>query len=129
MIRSLFTPANYVFASLAALLPLHGAAARQHPRHSSPVVEPKRIAVEDHWSRVTAVLKRAFAKLERVKSLHTAAARQIDSADYALAQLLHDLRPAMALPTDVSGLRAILAEAERATQRSPYSRHASALAA
>jgi hypothetical protein len=59
------------------------------------------------------VITAALASFQRVKSLHAAAARQLDSADYALTQLLNDLRPAMALPADVSGLRAVLAEAER----------------
>jgi hypothetical protein len=54
----------------------------------------------------------ALASVQRAKSLQAAAARQLDSVDYALTQLIHDLRPAMALPADVSGLRAVLAEAE-----------------
>ena len=76
-------------------------------------VEPMGLTVEDCWRRATGVIAAALGSFQRVKSLHEAAARQLDSADYALTQLLNDLRPAMALPADVSGLRAVLAEAER----------------
>jgi hypothetical protein len=81
--------------------------------NASRAIEPVRLTVGDNWRRVTGVTIAALAGFERVKSLQEAAARQLDSADYALTQLLNDLRPAMALPADVSGLRAVLAEAER----------------
>ncbi len=71
------------------------------------------MTIEDHWRRATGVLAAAIAGVQRVKTLQAAAARQIDSADYALTQLIHDLRAAMPLPADVSALRAVLAEAER----------------
>ena len=71
------------------------------------------MTIEDHWHRAAGVLAAAVASFQRVKTLQAAAARQIDSADYALTQLIHDLRQAMPLPADVSALRAILAEAER----------------
>jgi hypothetical protein len=81
--------------------------------NASRAIEPVRLTVGDNWRRVTGVTVAALAGFERVKNLQAAAARQLDSADYALTQLLNDLRPAMALPADVSGLRAVLAEAER----------------
>jgi hypothetical protein len=81
--------------------------------NASRAIEPARLTVGDNWRRVTGVTRAALAGFERVKDLQAAAARQLDSADYALTQLLNDLRPAMALPADVSGLRAVLAEAER----------------
>jgi hypothetical protein len=87
--------------------------AREAPRRVEPAFTAARLTVEDHWTRATGIIIAALASFQRIKSLHAAAARQLDSADYALTQLLHDLRPAMALPADVSGLRAILAEAER----------------
>lgn len=132
MFRSLIAPAKLTVASLAALLPLPVATAPCARRDElRAVVEPARITAADHWARVTSVLRSAMQRLERIKDLHRTAAQQLDSVDYALTQLLHDLRPAMALPTDVSGLRAVLAEAERqgSAQRSPYPRHATALAA
>ena len=61
------------------------------------------------------MLTAAISSVQRIKTLQAAAARQLDSADYALTQLIQDLRPAMALPADVSALRAVLAEAERQT--------------
>lgn len=134
MFRSLIVPARLSLASLAALLPLQDAtASRARCDEAGVMVEPARITAADHWTRVTSVLRSAMERLERIRNLHRAAARQLDSADYALTQLLQDLRPAMALPTDVSGLRAVLAEAERqsSARRMPYPRHghAQALAA
>ena len=82
-------------------------------REAVRLVEPVRVSVEDHWRRAVGVVTVALESFQRIKSLHTSAARQLDSADYALTQLLHDLRPVMGLPADVSGLRAVLAEAER----------------
>jgi hypothetical protein len=111
MLRNVFaygTLAGSLWTSLA----LGGVPARA-PSDASRSVEPLGLAVADHWQRATGVITAALASFQRVKSLHAAAARQLDSADYALTQLLNDLRPAMALPADVSGLRAVLAEAER----------------
>jgi hypothetical protein len=86
------------------------------PREVARLAEPLRLTVEDHWRRATGVILAALASFQRVKSLNAAAVRQLDSADYALTQLLHDLRPVMGLPADVSGLRAVLAEAERSSR-------------
>jgi hypothetical protein len=111
MLRSLFaygTLAGSLWPSLA----LAEVPARML-RDAARAVEPMRSTVQDHWQRATGVVTASLAGFQRVKSLNAAAARQLDSADYALTQLLNDLRPVMALPADVSGLRAILAEAER----------------
>lgn len=87
-------------------------AARPVPR----LAEPALLGAGLQWQRATAVIEAALDGFERVKSLQAAAMRQIDATDYALARLIHDLRPAMALPTDVTGLRAVLAEAERTSR-------------
>jgi hypothetical protein len=115
MLRRLAMHKNVVLAGLSSLstaIALSEFSGRA-PRTATMVVEPAQLTIKDHWQRVTGVINAALESFQRIKSLHAAAARQIDSADYALTQLLHDLRPAMALPADVSGLRAILAEAER----------------
>lgn len=103
-------------STAVALHEISGRATREVVR----VAEPMRISAEDHWRRATGIITAALASFQRIKSLNAAAARQLDSADYALTQLLHDLRPVMGLPADVSGLRAVLAEADRkpAPQRS-----------
>ncbi len=111
MLRNFFaygTLAGSLWTSLAL-----GDVPARAPSAASRAVEPLGLTVEDCWRQATGVITAALASFERVKSLHAAAARQLDSADYALTQLLNDLRPAMALPADVSGLRAILAEADR----------------
>jgi hypothetical protein len=111
MLRNVFaygTLAGSLWTSLAL-----GDVPARSPSDAARSVEPLGLAVADHWQRATGVVTGALASFQRVKSLHEAAARQLDSADYALTQLLNDLRPAMALPADVSGLRAVLAEAER----------------
>ena len=112
MLRRIIIHVNLALAGLWATLALHGVPARV-PRETLRAVEPVRMTIEDHWRRATGILSAALASFQRVKALQTAAARQIDSADYALTQLIHDLRAAMPLPADVSALRTILAEAER----------------
>jgi hypothetical protein len=86
---------------------------RRAPREVPRAIEPALQTVGDHWQRAMQIVAAAQAGFKRVQRLQAEAGRQLDAADYALSQLLADLRPAMALPTDVSGLRAILAEAER----------------
>jgi hypothetical protein len=125
MLRRLFTYANLATAGLWAALALHDVPARA-PRATTRAIEPMRLTLQDHWRRATGVIVASLAAFERVKAFQAAAERQIDAADYALSQLLHDLRPAMALPADVSGLRAVLAEAERTA---PVRQRKAALAA
>jgi hypothetical protein len=111
MLRRFFaygTLAGSLWTSLAL-----GEVPARAPRHISRAIEPVRMTIEDHWRRAAGVLAAAIAGARHVKTLQAAAARQIDAADYALTQLIHDLREAMPLPADVSALRAILAEAER----------------
>ena len=111
MLRRFFaygTLAGSLWTSLAL-----GEVSARAPRDISRAIEPLRMTIEDHWRRAAGVLAAAIAGVQRVKTLQAAAARQIDSADYALTQLIHDLRAAMPLPADVSALRAILVEAER----------------
>ena len=118
MLRRFFaygTLAGSLWTSLAL-----GEVPASAPRDTSRAIEPVRMTIEDHWRRAAGVLAAAIASCQRVKTLQAAAARQIDSADYALTQLIHDLRAAMPLPADVSALRAILAEAERTA---PQRRH------
>ncbi len=99
-------------SSIAASLALATMPSRA-PRHTAAVAEPVRQTAVDHFQRAISAITSGLASFQRIKSLNTAAARQLDSADYALTQLLHDLRPVMGLPADVSGLRAVLAEANR----------------
>jgi hypothetical protein len=115
MLRRFFTYGNLALAgSLWTTLVLGDVAARA-PRDIARAIEPMRMTIADHWARAIGVLTAAISSVERIKMLQAAAARQLDSADYALTQLIEDLRPAMALPADVSVLRAVLAEAERKT--------------
>jgi hypothetical protein len=125
MLRRFFTYGNLALAgSLWTSLAIGDVPARA-PRETARAIEPVRMTLEDHWRRAAGVLAAAIAGVQRVKTLQAAAARQIDSADYALTQLIHDLRAAMPLPADVSALRAILVEAERTAP----ARRRSALAA
>jgi hypothetical protein len=113
MLRRFFTYGNLALAgSLWTSLALGDVPARA-PRDAARAIEPARLTLEDHWHRAAGVLAAAIAGVQRVTTLQAAASRQIDSADYALTQLIHDLRAAMPLPADVSALRAVLAEAER----------------
>lgn len=119
MLRRLAAYRNIALVGLSSLstaFALHEITGRA-ARDTARLAEPIRITVEDHWRRATGVITAALESFQRIKSLNASAARQLDSADYALTQLLHDLRPVMGLPADVSGLRAILAEAERSSPR------------
>jgi hypothetical protein len=125
MLRRFFTYGNLALAGgLWTTLALGDIPARA-PRDIARAIEPMRLTIADHWARAIGVLTAAISSVERIKTLQAAAARQLDSADYALTQLIEDLRPAMALPADVSALRAVLAEAER----KPPARVRAALAA
>jgi len=125
MLRRFFTYGNLALAgSLWTSLALGDVPARA-PRDAARAIEPAPMTLEDHWRRAAGVLAAAIAGVQRVKTLQATASRQIDSADYALTQLIHDLRAAMPLPADVSALRAVLAEAERTAPE----RRRSALAA
>jgi len=112
MLRRIFTYGHLALGGLWAMLALHEVPVRA-PRDTSRVIEPVLMTIEDHWRRAAGILSAAVTSFQRIRTLQAAAARQIDSADYALTQLIHDLRAAMPLPADVSALRAILAEAER----------------
>jgi hypothetical protein len=115
MLRRFFTYGNLALAGgLWVTLALGDVAARM-PRDAARAIEPMRMTIADHWARAIGVLGAAISSVEQIRTLQAAAARQLDSADYALTQLIEDLRPAMALPADVSSLRAVLAEAERQT--------------
>lgn len=74
------------------------------------VIEPARLPIEDHWSKVTSVISGAIARFKEIESLQAAASRQIDAADYALQHLWRELAFAMPVPADGSELRALLAE-------------------
>lgn len=115
MLRRLAAHKNVVLAGLSSLSTVFAFSeiGGRAPRPVEPTFALPRLTIEDHWRRATGIIASALASFQRIKSLQAAATRQLDSADYALTQLLHDLRPVMALPADVSGLRAILAEAER----------------
>lgn len=132
MLRRLAAHKNVLLAGLSSLSTVFASSgiAGRAPRHATPTLTMPRLTVEDHWRRATGIISAALTSFQRVKSLHAAATRQLDAADYALTQLLHDLRPAMALPADVSGLRAVLAEAERTASRPlPLREQKAALAA
>ncbi|MEI9901979.1 MAG: hypothetical protein WDN31_19800 [Hyphomicrobium sp.] len=107
MLRRFFTYGNLAVAGLWATLAVHEVPERA-PKAISRAVEPVRLSLEDQWRRASGVVLAALAGFERVKTLHAAAAQQLDAVDYSLAQLIEDLRPAMALPADVAGLRAWL---------------------
>lgn len=116
------TIAGSIWTSLAL-----GDVVARTPREVARVIERLPMTLEEQWGRITGVIRAAIESFGRIEDLHAAAARQIDAADYALSQLLHDLRAAMPLPADVAALRAVLAEAERTAPR--RYRHPAALAA
>jgi hypothetical protein len=86
------------------------------PRPMPPSrVESLAIGLEGQWRRATSIIRAAIASFRNIETFQAAAARQIDAADYALQLLMQDLGAAMPIPADGRELRAVLAEAARAT--------------
>jgi hypothetical protein len=78
-------------------------------------VESLALGIEGQWRRATGIIRAAIASFRNIETFQVAAARQIDAADYALQLLMQDLGAAMPIPADGRELRAVLAEAARAT--------------
>jgi hypothetical protein len=78
-------------------------------------VESLALGIEGQWRRATGIIRAAIASFRNIETFQAAAARQIDAADYALQLLMQDLGAAMPIPADGRELRAVLAEAARAT--------------
>jgi hypothetical protein len=76
-----------------------------------PQAQPAPSSREDEWLRATWPLTAAIAALERIECLQSAAAHQIDAAEYTLQRLIGDLSAAMPIPPDGAPLRAALAAA------------------
>jgi len=78
-------------------------------------VESLVLGMEGQWRRATGFVRAAIASVRNIETFQAAAARQIDAADYALQLLMEDLGAAMPIPADGRELRAVLAEAAKAT--------------
>ena len=78
----------------------------------SPRAEPPLLAIEEGWARVTGAVTAAISGFGRIQALQTAAASQIEAADYTLQQLLDELSFAIPRPADGSDLRSLLATVE-----------------
>ncbi len=91
-------------------------------RYSARTAEPRFVAsqpaplgIEGQWRRAAGIIRAAIASFRDIQTFQAAAARQIDAADYALQLLIKDLAVAMPIPADGRELRAVLAEAGKAT--------------
>jgi hypothetical protein len=78
-------------------------------------VEALALGIEGQWRRATSIIRAAIASFRNIETFQAAAARQVDAADYALQLLIQDLAAAMPIPADGRELRAVLAEAAKAT--------------
>jgi hypothetical protein len=85
------------------------------PAATQARVESVALGIEGQWRRATGIIRAAIASFRNIETFQAAAARQIDAADYALQLLMQDLGAAMPIPADGRELRAVLAEAARAT--------------
>jgi hypothetical protein len=90
---------------------------RQAPKRPTAEtrVESLVLGMEGQWRRATGIVRAAIASFRNIETFQAAAARQIDAADYALQLLMQDLGAAMPIPADGRELRAVLAEAAKAT--------------
>ncbi len=98
-----------------------GARMRRHARllWPSPALEsqcePVSLTREDHWLRATGIITSAIIGAEHIEMLQSAAARQIDAADYTLKCVLAELAMVMPIPADGAPLRALLVQAAAPT--------------
>ncbi len=102
--------ANEQVAAVRARIRRHVRLLRRAPAPALQRV-PVPLTREDHWVRATGVITSAIAGFEHIEMLQSAAARQVDAADYALKRLLAELATVMPIPADGAPLRALLAEA------------------
>jgi len=78
------------------------------PHAMTPPVEPAPLTLEERWVRATGAVTAAISGFGRIETLQTAAASQIDAADYTFQHLLKELSFAIPMPADGSALRALL---------------------
>jgi hypothetical protein len=102
--------ASGVFAACSTVIERHRARSVE-PRFVVPGPAP--LGIEGPWQRVTGIMRAAIASFRDIQTFQSAAARQIDAADYALQLLIKDLAVAMPIPADGRELRAVLAEAAK----------------
>ena len=80
-------------------------------------VEALALGIEVQWRRATGVIRAAIASFRNIETFQAAAELQIGAANYELQRLIQDLAAAMPIPADGRELRAVLAEAAKATAR------------
>jgi hypothetical protein len=91
--------------------------ASRAPARPAPAarVEALALGIEGQWRRATGIIRAAVASFRNIELVQAAAARQVDAADYALQLLIQELGAVMPIPADGRELRAVLAEAAKAT--------------
>jgi hypothetical protein len=113
------TAADRVSRLLASLLPAKPRFTDSRGAGKRPALETRVeslvLGIEGQWRRATGIIRTAIASFRNIETFQAAAARQIDAADYALQLLMQDLGAAMPIPADGRELRAVLAEAAKAT--------------
>jgi hypothetical protein len=65
------------------------------PQTHALAIEPSRLSGQAQWDRATHALATASLCAEAARLSQVSAAQQLDAANYALQQLLADLRPVM----------------------------------
>ena len=58
-----------------------------------------RLSMPDQWQRVSGTLTQAVGRAEQAHTLHSAATRQLDLAQYALITLMDELSAVMTVPS------------------------------
>jgi hypothetical protein len=64
-------------------------------------IEPRRITLAEQWAKLTAIIKGAASRAEEATRCHSAAALQLDLAQYGLTTLVDELSAVM----DMQGRR------------------------
>jgi hypothetical protein len=61
-------------------------------------VEPRRLTLAEQWARLAHIIRTAFSRAEEAARCHSAAALQIDLAQYGLITLVDELSAVMEMP-------------------------------
>ena len=65
---------------------------------AAPFIEPARLTLAEQWARLVHIIKAAFSRAEEAARCHSAAALQIDLAQYGLITLVDELSAVMEMP-------------------------------
>jgi hypothetical protein len=94
---------NAISRAVAYLRSVAGSRLAAKPRESqiTPYIEPRRLTITEQWNRLAEIIRTAAWRAEEATRCQTAAALQLDLAQYGLTTLVDELSAVM----DMQGRR------------------------